>query len=277
MKVDSETSPSMHETAGSQFSSYATPLVDDAILRAAALNADPDAEVLHKLRVALRRLRSLLWAYRPLLMRDFDDKQRALFKYFASAAGRTRDWDILTELLNDTLHVKQAPTDSLRAARNDALTSSRETLSDASIKTALREALKNANRELNTEHERTPLSKFARKRLRSAEGSLHKRMRRASHAKRSDYAAYHEVRKAGKKVRYLLEFFEPLLPKKQLKSAKELKKIQKRFGALNDVVASEEPLRGKRDIFPDDASLANALAALDKERKRRVRAAAKLL
>jgi CHAD domain-containing protein len=102
-------------------------------------------------------------------------------------------------------------------------------------------------------------------------------MRRASHAKRSDYAACHEVRKAGKRVRYLLEFFEPLLTKKQLKSAKELKKIQKRFGALNDVVASEELLRGKRDIFPDDASAANALAALEKERKRRVRAAAKLL
>lgn len=100
---------------------------------------------------------------------------------------------------------------------------------------------------------------------------------RRAHAKRSDYAAYHEVRKAGKKVRYLLEFFEPLLPKKQLKSTKELKKIQKRFGALNDVVASEELLRGKRDIFPDDTSAANALAALEKERKRRVRAAAKLL
>ncbi|MDB5789422.1 CHAD domain-containing protein [Caballeronia mineralivorans] len=67
MKVDSETSSSTRETAESQFSSYATPLVDDAISRAAVLNADPDAEVLHKLRVALRRLRSLLWAYRPLL------------------------------------------------------------------------------------------------------------------------------------------------------------------------------------------------------------------
>jgi CHAD domain-containing protein len=277
MKLDSQASPSTHDTAESRFSSYATPLVDDAISCAAALSADPNAEVLHKLRVGLRRLRSLLWAYRPLLNRDFDDKQRALFKYFASAAGKTRDWDILIELLNDTLHVKQAPTDGLQAARNDALTSSREALSDANIKTALREALKNANKELNTAHERTPLSKFARERLRSAEESLHKRMRRASHAKRSDYASYHEVRKAGKKVRYLLEFFEPLLVKKQLKSAKELKRIQKRFGALNDVIASEELLRGKRDIFPDDASVDNALTALEKERKRRVRAAAKLL
>jgi CHAD domain-containing protein len=130
---------------------------------------------------------------------------------------------------------------------------------------------------LNTAHERTPLSKFARKRLTSAEESLHKRMRQASHAKRSDYAAYHEVRKAGKKVRYLLEFFEPLLAKKHLKSTKELKRIQKRFGALNDVVASEELLRGNRNVFPDDASVKTALAALEKERRRRVRAAAKLL
>ncbi len=277
MTVDSKTASSTHETAESQFSSYATPLVDDAISRAAALNADPDAEVLHKLRIALRRLRSLLWAYRPLLNKNFDDQQRAFFKYIASAAGKTRDWDILIELLNDTLDVKQTPIDSLRAARSGALTSSRETLSGASIKTALRGALKNANRDLNTAHKRTPLSQFARKRLQSAEGAMHKRMRRASHAKRSDYATYHEVRKACKKVRYLLEFFEPLLPKKQLESAKELKKIQKRFGALNDVVASKELLRGKRDIFPDDASADNALAALEKERKRRVRAAPKLL
>src|ERR1700688_3589314 len=112
MKVDSETSSSIHETAESQFSSYATPLVNDAISRAAALNANPDAEVFDKLRVALRRLRSFLWAYRPLLNRNFNDKQRAFFKYFASAAGKTRDWDIFIKLLNDTPHVKQAPTDS---------------------------------------------------------------------------------------------------------------------------------------------------------------------
>jgi CHAD domain-containing protein len=65
MKLDSQTSSPTHDTAESQFSSYATPLVDDAISRAAALSADPNTEVLHKLRVALRRLRSLLWAYRP--------------------------------------------------------------------------------------------------------------------------------------------------------------------------------------------------------------------
>jgi CHAD domain-containing protein len=102
-------------------------------------------------------------------------------------------------------------------------------------------------------------------------------MRHASRGKRSDYASYHEVRKAGKKVRYLLDFFEPLLAKRQLKMAKELKRLQKRFGALNDVVASEELLSSNSDLFGGEDAVRNAMAALEKERKRRVRAAAKLL
>jgi len=43
-------------------------------------------------------------------------------------------------------------------------------------------------------------------------------------------------------------------------------------------VASEELLRGNsRDIFSNSRSVATALAALEKQRKRRIRAAAKLL
>jgi CHAD domain-containing protein len=145
------------------------------------------------------------------------------------------------------------------------------------VKGALRDTLKEANRELNTAHVRTPLPKFARKRLGEAQKSMAKRMKRAARARRSDYASYHEVRKAGKKLRYLTEFFEPMLAKKQLKAIKPLKKLQKRFGALNDVVASEQLLRDNQALFADEAAAGHALDALAKERKRRVRAAAKLL
>ncbi|MGE8473570.1 MAG: CHAD domain-containing protein, partial [Paraburkholderia hospita] len=58
---------------------------------------------------------------------------------------------------------------------------------------------------------------------------------------------------------------------------KPLKKLQKRFGALNDVVASEQLLRDNQALFADEAAAGHALDALAKERKRRVRAAAKLL
>jgi CHAD domain-containing protein len=93
-------SPSVH-TAEAEFNKYATPLVHEAIAQASTVDADPDAEVLHKLRVALRRLRTLLWAYRPMLDKDFDNKQRAIYKFLGNAAGNTRDWDILIELLTE--------------------------------------------------------------------------------------------------------------------------------------------------------------------------------
>ena len=65
----------------------ASPLIDEAMQHAATLDGNTDPEVLHKLRVALRRLRTLFWAYRPLLDEEFDTRQRALFRYLATSAG----------------------------------------------------------------------------------------------------------------------------------------------------------------------------------------------
>jgi CHAD domain-containing protein len=265
------------QTAQAQFSSYASPLIDDAISRAARLESDQDAEGLHKLRVSLRRLRTLLWAYRPLLNRDFDDKQRALLKFLANAAGQTRDWDIVTQLLCDLCGSERAPLDDLHAARGKAMDTSRETLARADVKPALRNTLKEVNSKLNTAHERTALSKFTRRRVAAAKRSLRKRVRRAGQASRKDYASFHDVRKAGKKVRYLLEFFGPTLPKKQRKGVRKLKEIQKQFGGLNDVVASERIVKANLTVFSDRSSAERGLRALGKERDRRMKEAAKLL
>lgn len=277
MNYEQDASSVKPDNAESHFSSYAAPLVDQAVAHAAELRENPDAEVLHKLRVALRRLRSLLWAYRPLLDRDLDDKQRALLKHLAGAAGRTRDWDILIELLGDVLEEDQLPIDRLRVARSAVAEESRETLTHAGIQSQLEDAVASSSVALDSAHQSTPLKKFARRRVQSAQKSLHRRMHRASRSKRSDYDSYHEVRKAGKKVRYLLDFFEPLLAKKQLKMTKELKRLQKRFGALNDVVASEELLSANPEIFDKATEIKKAHNALQRERKARALAAGKLL
>jgi CHAD domain-containing protein len=78
-------------------------------------------------------------------------------------------------------------------------------------------------------------------------------------------------------VRYPLEFFEPLLRKKQRKDLKHLKRLQKRFGALNDVVASRDLLNSHVASLPQEVGAELALRALHKEQKKRVEAAAKLL
>jgi CHAD domain-containing protein len=262
------------ETAQSRFGDLASPLIDEATHHASELNANSDPEELHKLRVALRRLRTLFWAYRPLLDEEFDTRQRAVFKYLATSAGSARDWDILLELMKE-LEVEglDEPAKERRAA---VLATSIETIANADVKHMLWTGLKEANQELNTGRKRVPVERFAKKRIDAARSQLKKRIKRALHAKQSDYAAYHEVRKAGKKVRYLLEFFDSDIKPKLRSKVKSLKRLQKRFGALNDVVASHDLLlQGTLPI--GDSVAKHALRALDAEQKQRIKAARKAI
>jgi CHAD domain-containing protein len=212
-----------------------------------------------------------------LLEEGENTRQRALYKYLATAAGKTRDWDILIALLAQESGIARGLTPTLENARGDALATSRETLSNADVKHLLREALSSATRELNTAHERVPLGKFANQRVAASERTLKKRMKRARHAKRSNYTAFHDVRKAGKKLRYLLEFFGPVLKGGRKRTVKRLKQIQKRFGTLNDIVASEMLLRDNAALLASSGDTDAVLQWLKKERKRRMRSAAGLL
>ncbi|TDG16336.1 CHAD domain-containing protein, partial [Paraburkholderia silviterrae] len=86
-------------SAVAAFGTLAEPLVAEALAQADAIVRAPSAEGLHQLRVALRRLRSLWWSYRPLLDAGENSRQRELFKSLADTAGKARDYDILIELL----------------------------------------------------------------------------------------------------------------------------------------------------------------------------------
>ena len=273
--------------AESTFSMLAAPLVDEALSHNACIHADATPESLHQLRVALRRLRSLWWAYRPLLDKQENTRQRALYRFLADAAGSTRDWDILLELLaqqqGEPGDGNEAPASEdvsacLRDARERALAASRETLVNADIRNVLHSALASTSKELNTAPERHALRKFAARRVRVAEKSLRKRMRKASRAKRPDYEMLHDVRKAGKKVRYLIEFFGPVLDDASHEQAlKRLKKLQQCFGELNDATASVALLRENANLFAGETDAHAALAYLKMRRKALRREAVQLL
>ena len=87
-------------TAAEGFRSLAPTLIEAALGRARELENKADAEDFHKLRIALRRLRSLWWAYEPLLHRQDAELHREQFKRLADAAGNTRDWDVALELFS---------------------------------------------------------------------------------------------------------------------------------------------------------------------------------
>ncbi|WP_243751185.1 CHAD domain-containing protein [Paraburkholderia sp. BL10I2N1] len=263
------------ETAETAFAGLAVPLVQEALKQAEGIVNEPSAEGLHQLRVALRRMRSLWWAYRPLLDRGENTRQRALFKFLADAAGKTRDYDILIELLA-TRSKADVPADFAKA-RQRALEVSRETLSNADMKTLLHNVLAETSRALKATERRRPLHAFSDGRVAVSEKDLTRRIRRAAKARRSDYTAIHDVRKAGKRVRYLLELFGPVLSGQHQKTLKRLKRIQTLLGELNDVVASEALLRENVDLLNAVGDPEQTLAWFRKERKRRMRAAATLL
>ncbi|WP_245639949.1 CHAD domain-containing protein [Paraburkholderia heleia] len=163
------------------------------------------------------------------------------------------------------------------AAAGEARERAHQTLSAADLKHALRDMLHEVNRALNTSPRPTPLKRLARERARVARHSLGKRMRRARRAKGGNYAALHEVRRGAKHLRYLLEFFGPVLPRRESRRVKPLKRLQDRFGKPNYAVASERLVAQHREIFADASNADAALATLRRERNQRRRKAAKLL
>jgi CHAD domain-containing protein len=224
----------------------ATPTSAEAVRRAHTLHAKSDPEVLHKLRVALRRLRSLWWAYEPLLDKKDAKLQRDEFKYLADAAGKTRDWDVLRNILAVDQRTRLSLSPLLLAVdehRANALLFSRRTIRSAGVEEILQRALAGARHQLDSRATSPTLSEFAGERVELAEKALKKRIERATQPEHPGYAALHEVRIAGKKLRYLLEFFSPVLGGSHESTIERLTSVQDELGKLNDLVTSETLLR----------------------------------
>ncbi|MDI1325398.1 MAG: CHAD domain-containing protein [Brevundimonas sp.] len=174
------------------------------------LLAEPEAETLHQCRVALRRLRTALDLFKPLLS---DPESRALagrVKRAARMFGDGRNIDVLIGLSNDAdliaklnPHRKQiydvlvadlrSPT--LRELMLDltAWTSAGFWLSDAATAALRREAI----------------LPFAVRRLRRSRRRL---KRRGAHLAHLDASGRHAVRIAAKNLRYTAEFLGGLFP-----------------------------------------------------------------
>ncbi|MBB4518239.1 CHAD domain-containing protein [Paraburkholderia fungorum] len=258
----------------------ATPTVEEAIRCVDQLDSRSDPEIFHKLRVALRRLRSLWWAYRPLLDEADAEHWREQFKSLASAAGKTRDWDILRNLLV-AYESTQRPTISLLEfvdnRRMDALLLSCKAIEDAHVTRLLERAVMSARSQLDSSATKPTLTEFARERVRLADETLNKRMKRAISANKSAYVALHEIRIAGKKLRYLLEFFSPVLDVAYKTTIERLKSAQEELGELNDVVSSEALLREFAPQFGHPEMIVEAIRYLNDQKKHHFDRAYKML
>lgn len=274
----SEDSLSKTHSIASTFSSLATPVVAEAVQRARELSATSDAEGFHQLRVAFRKLRALYWAYSPYLGEQATTQAIEEFKRLAAVAGGTRDWDIAGELLG-AAHDSGVSNESLVLAaqekRAQAVIQSRAQIRTDEVETFLSEALLSAQSALQSSCDDLPIGAFAEKRVRLAKRTLKKRSRRVARSETAHEEDLHDVRKAGKRLRYLLEFFEPVIKGAHGRTIRDLTAVQNKLGQFNDLAASETLIRNATFDGVPAGVVMDSLQWLGEQKCRRMRAASR--
>jgi len=212
----------------------------------AAANGDP--EFIHQLRVALRRLRSLLDLFAPALPADFVADWKARLAQNADTFAEARDLDVLYEEIlapvtaDDASHSGSEAAavallaERVRGARDQAREDALHSL-DPAAQGRLLIGFSAALYALPTDNllgaGAADLCTFARLRL---DRLLKKARRRHAAAADRVPAHLHALRIALKRLRYGIEFFAPLMPAKAGKAyLAAVVKAQNALGFINDV------------------------------------------
>lgn len=228
---------------------------------------DLDTEFLHDYRVSLRKVRSLLSLFKGVYADDFNASVKFQLAQTMKQTNRLRDLDVY--LLDREMFYDMVPEsqyagldimfDIFTAERAEALDQVRAVLTDSEYPYAMDTMLKNFQ-SLEKEH-RGPAAE--ENTLAFAQRLILKRYKKiASIARAIDSdtpeAEVHELRIQCKKLRYLMEFFMPLFPKKRIKPlVRSLKGLQDLLGRFNDYCVQREslasfvqthPMRGKKGL-----------------------------
>jgi len=207
----------------------------------AGLLAGGEAEFIHQARVALRRLRSAIKLFAPILPKDFVSAYGQSWQALASALGEARNWDVfLEETLPPIIAAFPHNRDVLRlrnTARRRVKAARRSIVSLLRLKEYPRLMVEftAAVHALN-DIENTPLKRFASQRIATHTRSVCKMAERYDQL---DDDQRHIMRLRFKKLRYATEFMAPLLTTRQNKSYLEtLGKLQETLGLINDQVTA---------------------------------------
>ncbi|MDS0848270.1 CHAD domain-containing protein [Burkholderia cenocepacia] len=204
-----------------------------------------DPEFVHQMRVALRRLRTLMRFFPRFTDRQWKDTLGVDLRWLAKLLGTVRDWDVFaTESLpaliaadgggsdwDGTLDAARAQSMAARVELRQALHSARYarlTLGWLEWLSAL--ALPAADGD-----DAPSLRRHATKRVRRLFGHLYGSPSLTS----LDTAARHQVRIDAKRLRYALEFFASLASRRtRTETVKTLARVQSVLGEANDAMVA---------------------------------------
>lgn len=221
---------------------------------AAYEGADPGG--VHQMRVALRRLRAALSAFKSFIAEETSDSFKERARWIAGALGPARDWDVfLSDILGPA--ESSAPDDPIykvlrgaaRKARQDGYSGARSAMDSVDYTRfvlELAEWIERAGWREGVSRKQTaklagPLrmraDKFLDKRYRRVLGDGNKFEQLSTEQK-------HRLRIALKKLRYAGDFFRSLYPKDQVKPFRRpMRDMLDELGHLNDVAVADRLTR----------------------------------
>lgn len=213
---------------------------------AARLGDDPEG--IHQMRVAVRRLRALLGIYRDAMDGAVHAYLSAELRWLQQQLGPARDWDIFVEHTLEPLHRRLGTELAVETLRREA-----KQLRDAAYRTALAALAAPRYTEFllklglwvdgggwmsRDAPSATGVASFAAAVLQRR----HKRLRKygARHADLAE-SELHRLRLLAKKMRYAVEFFRDLYPRKAVRRYHAaLVEVQETLGSLNDAAMSRQ-------------------------------------
>jgi inorganic triphosphatase YgiF len=237
-------SPDM--TAAEAFQTIAFACVRHFRVNESLVIAARDVDALHQSRVALRRLRSAFSLFRPMLRHHATERFRVELRELAATLGEARDLDVLLRRRSEELSktTRRALVVLRGRAYDRAIAALRSPKADV-LMIDLAEWLATgsfARRDEVDSLAQEPVIRFSRRVL---DRFWKKVVRGGKHLLYLDDEDRHELRIAGKKLRYAGEFFASLYPGDQRNEfLAETQKLQDQLGALNDLVTERE-LRAK--------------------------------
>jgi triphosphatase len=206
-----------------------------------------DVEYLHQMRVALRRLRSAISVFAPVLPRDSVFQLRAELKWLASRLGPARDWDVLLTQTLPPIQAEFGPHPGLerfaarcRTLRGGAAAGARRAVRSGRYQrlvSRLEAWLAQEEWMIHADPQArpallAPVAEFASSVLERGYDRVRDKGRSLD---RLDASELHRLRIAIKKFRYASDFFAGIYDEKAARAAlKRLSRLQDILGAMND-------------------------------------------
>ena len=246
--------------------------LDELVGRVRELDAGlraPDGGSTHEMRLAVRRLRSTLVSYAPAFDRARTDELRRELQWFGSVLGEVRDQEVLTQRVLDL--DQESPqrsnqlTDLLAATRSER-ESARERLAVALASdryAALLEQLASlAAAPPFTEVAYLPARDLVRAQGRRDWRRIRGRVETLPAPGDAAYGEHlHDVRKAAKRLRYLLETGRPVIGAEARTLRRRLMSFQRRLGDHHDAALTGRLLADAGQPSDEAEAQAAAVAA----------------